>query len=132
MAQRRKTMPFTHTIEEQFVHIRWSGVLTKDDLQAIGKLLPAIGAQLRRAPHVLHNFDAVERCAFPPIAALEQSVQRKRVQMPFPVKSATVARTPEVLAMARVFQALNRNQNLEMEIFDSEEAARRWLTDGVG
>lgn len=122
-------MPFTYLIEGRLVYVRWSGVLTKDDLQAIGRLLPEIGAQLRGAPQLLHNFEAVERCAFPPITALDHSVQRKRVQMPVQVKSATVARTPEMHAMARVFQALNRNPNLEMEIFDSEEAARRWLSD---
>jgi hypothetical protein len=75
-------------------------------------------------PQLRHDFDAVEACDFPPISAYEHSVQRKRILIPQPIRSATIAKTSEVRAMARVVQALIRNPNLEMEIFDTEAA--RW------
>ncbi len=120
-------MPFTYTLEDGLVHFRWSGVLTLADLQSISEVMPAVARQLGRAPQVLHNFDAVTSCDFPPIAAYEHSQQRRGIPIPNPVKSATIATTSEIRAMARVFQAVNHNPNLRMEIFGSEAAARAWL-----
>lgn len=109
----------------------WSGTVTRNDLQQLNELMPelvpSIAMQCGDVPQVLHDFDAVKACDFPPISAYEHSVQRKRILIPQPIKSATIAKTSEVRAMARVVQALNRNPNLEMEIFDSEEAALAWL-----
>jgi hypothetical protein len=105
--------------------------VTRDDLQRLNGLMPelvrSIAMQCGDVPQVLHDFDAVEACDFPPIGAYEHSVQRKRILIPHPMKSATIAKTSEVRAMARVVQALNRNPNLEMEIFDTEAAALGWL-----
>lgn len=120
-------MPFSHSIEDRIIHIRWSGTLTKDDLQAAGREIPRLVAQLGFVPHLLHNLNAVEQLAFPPLAAYEHSVQRKRVSIPAPLKSATVAQTPAIAAMAQVFRAMNRTPNLEMEVFSTEAEARAWL-----
>ncbi|MBK8475551.1 MAG: hypothetical protein IPL39_04370 [Opitutaceae bacterium] len=120
-------MPYTYTIEDRIVHLAWSGVVAKEDLQAIGREMPRLAAELGFAPDVLHTFDAVAGYSFQPIAAYALSLLRKRVVIPYPVRSAAVARTPESLALARIFIALNRTRNLTMEVFDSEEKARRWI-----
>ena len=86
-----------------------------------------LAAELGFAPDVLHTFDAVAGYSFQPIAAYALSLLRKRAVIPYPVRSAAVARTPETLALARIFIALNRTRNLTMEVFDSEEKGRRWI-----
>lgn len=124
-------MPFTYSADGRLLRFAWSGVVTRDDLQRLNELMPelvpSIAMQCGDVPQVLHDFDAVEACDFPPISAYEHSVQRKRILIPQPIRSATIAKTSEVRAMARVVQALNRNPNLEMEIFDTEAAALAWL-----
>ena len=120
-------MPYTYTIEDRIVHIAWAGVISKDDLQSIGKDIPRLAGLLGFAPDVLHTFDGMTGYSFQPIAAYVLSLVRKRVTIPHPVRSASVAKTPEMQKMARFFQSLNRTKNLEMEVFESEGAARHWL-----
>lgn len=124
-------MPFTHAIEGSLIHFRWSGVLTREGFQSLGEAMPGLVRQVwqstGRMPHVLHDFRATEGCDFPPLTAYEISLRRRTVPIPEPVKSAVVATPTGGWAMARVFQALNRNDNLVMELFETEEAARAWL-----
>ena len=124
-------MPFTYTITGRLLRFVWSGVLTREELRRMSELMPELSRTITMkegdVPQLLHDFTALEGCDFPPITAYEHSVQRKRILIPHPTRSATIARSSEVRAMARVVQALNRNPNLEMEIFDSEEAAMAWL-----
>jgi hypothetical protein len=120
-------MPFTHTIEDRIVHVEWAGIVSKEDLQAIGKLMPRLSAELGFAPDVLHTFDAVTGYGFQPIAAYMVSLLRKRAVIPCPVRSASVVKTPEAKSLASIFKALNRSPNLTIEIFESEAAARRWI-----
>jgi hypothetical protein len=121
-------MPYTYALEDRLVHITWSGVMAKEDLQAFGKDMPRIAAELGFAPDVLHTFDGVTGYSFPPIAAYMLSLLRKRVEIPTPVRSASVARTPEARAVAKMFAELNRTRNLEMRVFDDEASARRWIS----
>ena len=120
-------MPYSYIIEGRVVHIVWSGVISKEDLQSVGKAMPRLAAELGFAPDVLHTFDTVIGHSFQPLAAYMFSLLRKRVEIPNPVRSAAVATTPEGKSMARMMATLNRNHNLEMKVFASEEAARRWL-----
>lgn len=120
-------MPYTYTVENRLVHIAWSGIVSKEDLRAIGLEMPRLAASLGFAPDVLHTFDAVTGYGFQPIAAYMLALLRKRVVIPHPVKSASVATTPEMRRLAQIFITLNRNHNLVMKMFDTEETARRWL-----
>ena len=124
-------MPFTYSANQRLLRFVWTGTLTRADLQELNAQMPelvrALTMQQGDVPQLLHDFSALQGCDFPPLAAYEHSVQRKRILIPHPIKSATIAKTSEVRAMARVVQALNRNPNLEMEIFDTEESALAWL-----
>ena len=120
-------MPFTPTVKERFVHIAWHGNVTQTDLMALGQELPKIAASLGCAPDVLHTFGELGDKVFTPWAAFEHSIRRETTPMKNVVKSAVVATTPQVLAVARMMQALNRNPGLTMEIFSSETDALAWL-----
>lgn len=120
-------MPYTYEMEGRVMHVRWSGVVSREDLQAIGRDMPRVAAEAGFAQDTLHTFDAVTGYSFQPIAAYMLSLLRKRMPIPTPVRSASVVRTPQTRALAKIFQSLNRSQNLEIELFDSEADARRWL-----
>jgi len=122
-------MPYTYTIEDRIVHVAWNGVVSKEDLQSIGGAIPRIAAELGFAPNVLHTFGQMTGYTFQPIAAYVVALVRKRAHIPHPVRSASVATTPETKKMAQFFKTLNRSPNLTMEVFDSEQAARAWLNE---
>jgi len=122
-------MPYTATVEGRNVHIAWHGVVSREDLQSIGKEIPRLAAELGFAPNVLHTFGTMTGYTFQPIAAYVVALVRKRVTIPHPVKSVSVATTPETRKMAQFFKTLNRSPNLTMEIFESETAARAWLNE---
>ena len=122
-------MPYTATVEGRIVHIAWHGVVSREDLQSIGKEIPRLAAERGFAPDVLHTFGLMQGYTFQPIAAYVLALVRKRATIPHPVKSALVATTPETKKMAQLFRAMNRTPNLTMEIFDSEAAARAWLNE---
>lgn len=120
-------MPYTYAIEGRLVHVSWQGVVSKEDLQSLGETLPRLARELDCPPDILHTFDGVGGYTFQPIAAYMLALMRKRVEIPVPVRSAVVATTPETHAVGKIFKALNRTHNLEMELFASEAEARRWL-----
>ncbi len=120
-------MPFQHQIEGRVVHIEWHGVVSKRDLQEVGRLMPRVAAEVGFAPDVLHTFGAMQGYSFQPIAVYMLSLLRKRAEIPAGVRSATIATTPEQRKIARLFQSLNRSPNLEMRVFGDEQSARAWL-----
>ncbi|MBK8475247.1 MAG: STAS/SEC14 domain-containing protein [Opitutaceae bacterium] len=111
------------------MHIAWQGDVTKEDLVSIGKLLPKLAATLGFAPDVLHTFAEMNGPDFTPWTAFEHSLRQETVRLRNAAKSAVVAKNPQVQAVARMMQALNRNPNIAMEIFASEELALAWLRD---
>lgn len=120
-------MPYLLRVETGLVHVYWHGCLTRADLESIGGDLRRTGEELQAVPDVLHTFDGVTGRDFQPIVVYMVSLLRKRVRIPLPVRSAMVAATAEGQTMARLFKVLNRTHNLEMEVFATEAAARRWL-----
>ncbi len=120
-------MPFTHTVENRLLHFRWHGVISRKDLQTFGRNMPGLVASLGFSPNILHTFDGMKGHSFQPLMVYMFSLLRKRAQIPAPVKSAAVAKTPKVRAIARLFKACNHSPNLTIEVFESEEAARAWL-----
>ena len=121
-------MPFTHAVEDDILHFNWYGIITREDLQTFGKNMPALAASLGFVPNVLHTFDQMTGYRFQPLVGYTLSLLRKREKIPYPVKAAAVVNTPEKLALARLFKACNHSPNLTIEIFESEERARAWLT----
>lgn len=122
-----RPMPYTYTIGERIVHVRWSGVIAKEDFDSLAKDMPRIGRELGFAPDVLHTFAETSGFSFEPIAAYQYSLRQKQAKIPNPVRAAMVVTAKEGEALAAVFKTLNRTPNLEMQVFANEAAARLWL-----
>ncbi len=120
-------MPIICTTEGRIVHAAWSGMITKDDLENLGKEMPRIGRELGFAPDVIHTYEGVTDVGFEPVAAYQYPLQQKQVSIPSPVRSAMVVTTKESEYLATIFKTLNRTPNLEMKVFYDEASARRWL-----
>jgi hypothetical protein len=120
-------MPYTSTIEEGIVHVRWHGTLSKADFDSLAKDMPRIGRELGHAPNVLHTFEDTLGADFEPISAYQYSLRQKQAKIPNPVRAAIVVSSPKGEAMASIFKTLNRTPNLEMRVFADEAVARLWL-----
>ncbi len=129
-------MPFSHTVENRVLHVSWSGVISRDDLQAFGQTVPEVAKGLGFTPQILHTFDELEGYSFQPIVVYTVSLLRKRVKIPVPVRSAALVRAQdpgrrkEMIALANLFKAMNRTRNLTIEVFHDEAEARAWLEGG--
>lgn len=124
-------MPYKKTRTDGYVHLDWYGVLTDEDIVSLGQDLPAIASELGYAPHVLHTFDRVAGARVRPWTVFQHALRHKDVPIQNPVKSAWVAAHPDVQRMGKLFQELNRNPQLEVELFETAKAAKAWLKRGA-
>jgi len=122
-------MAFTILQEGRLLNVHWSGVLTREDLGRIFRELPEWSQSLGFAPDVVHVFDDVESINFVFEDLIEHSRGRIWTPLPNRVKSAAVGATPLTQGFARMFRALNANPMIQMEVFESETEARRWLAE---
>ncbi len=120
-------MPYERTQSDRIVHYRWYGEITPDDLRTIGRELPDLASRLGYAPDVLHTFADSVTGHVDAWTMFEESIRRRNTRLRNPVKAAWVAGKGPVLTAARMFQELNRNPDMKIEIFRSEKAARKWL-----
>lgn len=120
-------MPYQINEKETYLHIDWNGVLTLDDLERIRSDIRGHMMGNHSLLGTLHTFDKVTDCAFQPIAAYDHALKLKATHIPKKSKSASVAPSKVSYGYAKLFQELNRNPNLEMQIFRTEKQALAWL-----
>jgi hypothetical protein len=113
----------------EFIIARMTGSLTLADLLAHGRELEALETSLPVAPHRLADLspalvvdlDFVEMNTF--------AAKRRAAKLKNPVKSAIVAADAVQFGFARMFQTLNSNPDIRVEIFQNEETALAWLRE---
>lgn len=121
-------MSYIISIKEKLIHIDWYAVLCEADLLALRREIPERAMHLGFSPNILHTFDRVTACTLQPISALDHSLKRKAMAIPVRTKCASVATNEAIFKYAKLFQELNRNPNLDMQIFSSEAEALEWLS----
>ena len=120
-------MPFRTEIKPEFVLIEWYGVLSNQDLMALGMELPRIGMELQKVPNVLHTFEKVEDSKLQFEAMHAHGRALARIKLPNRSRTASVCTSPLAFGMARMMQSLNHNPDLQMEVFNTMEEALAWL-----
>ena len=120
-------MPYRVSLDEPFIRVWFTGILSGANLRDVADELRAHERELGMVPDRLVDMsqmvatDAVFNLAI--LAARVRGVQR----FPNTFRSALVAPKVEVAGFARIFRALNRNPQIEVQIFDEVAAAERWL-----
>lgn len=120
-------MAYTVLEKDGYLHVEWHGMLEAEDLENLRREIPQRAMKLGRAPNLLHTFEKSTGSNLAPMAAYDHSIKRKATPMPGRSKSATVAHNEDVYKYAKLVQELNRNPNLEIEIFQDKEEALVWL-----
>lgn len=122
------------TIEAEFIDgllvIRGSGTVTASDLREVPALTTAFDAGRAVTPNRLVDLTAVEdfEIGFPEMLATVR--ERRGAAMSGPTRAAFLTASAVQYGMARMFQSLNDNAHVTVEIFGDRAAALDWLRQG--
>ena len=120
-------MPLIFQMREGLMLARFYGAVTAEDFWRLDQLAREADSRLEANPdRILDITDAdwglVESELVRNMAAI-----REKEPMKNHVKAAIVAPKPEQYGIARMFQALNQNPAVEVQIFTDAPGAYEWL-----
>ena len=120
-------MGYEFAIEADIIRCTLSGVVTREELSRIVATVEDLERGRDPVPHRLTDLTGVTdlQIGYPDMRALAE--RRRASVFATASKSALVVRTPAQRGMARMFQTLNDNPQLTVEIFDDAASALRWL-----
>jgi|GEM_PF-450592 len=101
--------------------------VTNDDLVAMWEKLDEAEARVTEVPHRLVDLSGATRAEVDFGNVAEAARQRREREFPNFFRSAIVAPTPMLYGYARMFQTLNSNPKIEIQLFQDEAGALRWL-----
>jgi hypothetical protein len=120
-------MPYTITVENKVVRTALTGRITAQDLVALTGESKNYEENVDVVPHRITDMRGIEELAihFPDISALAE--KRGQVRFPNAVKSAIIAHDRLHLGYARMYQTLNHNPQMVIQIFPDEASALEWI-----
>ena len=116
------------TVGRDLIRVTFTGVLTGKDLADVAAAADEIERGRDPVPNRLSDLTQVTemQVAYPDVKVLAD--HRRKLSFPNAFKSALVVRTPVQMGMARMFQTLNDNPQITIQIFEDETAALSWLS----
>ena len=122
-------MPITTQFNGEFIATQMTGVVTLQDLLAHADEIEALESGLPVTPHRIANLTAGTVGDFSYVEMDAYIAKRRAVRLKNPVKSAIVVGDAVQFGFSRIFQTLNNNPDIRVEIFQGEEAALAWLRE---
>jgi hypothetical protein len=125
--RRTFNMPYTITVKNKVVHCALTGHITLQDLVALQGESKNYEQNVDVVPHRITDLTGVEELAlhYPDISGLAE--RRAQAHFPNTVKSAIIAQDKLHLGYARMYQTLNRNPQMLIEVFPDEASALKWI-----
>jgi len=117
---------FAIDVESNLIRVTLSGVLTEGDLRGIGDAADELEATTPVRPRITDMTGVTElevRYADVQVFA----TRRREIKFPNAFKSAIVVSGASQLGIARMFQTLNDNPQITIEIFTEREKALEWV-----
>ena len=111
------------------IRVRISGVLSNEDFLALASEAQRIDPSEFAGRHRLTDISDVTKIEMTFQSLSSYADNRRRVQLPNPVKSAIVAPQVAHYGIARMFQTLTDNPMMVIAIFPDEDSALRWLAE---
>jgi hypothetical protein len=123
-------MPFEITKQDDCLFGRLSGVVTAADLDQLGTDTESLEDATPTAMDRICDIASVERFEVG-FSAVNALAERRRVRkLSNSVKSAIIVKDLVQLGIARMFQTLNDNPQIEIRIFRSVAEAKEWFLSG--
>jgi len=120
-------MPYTVVVDDELIRVAFSGTATGTDLRAMATEVQAIERARPTIPNRL--IDLTDMVATGMLFRLTLNLARGRrvEQFPNSFKSAILAPTADTARFARMFQQLNTNPQIDVQVFATLERAEAWL-----
>jgi hypothetical protein len=125
-------MPYRLTISDQRVQVDFSGVFSREDLLALARDTAELEATPHGALNRLADLSGVTSASISYVDMHSLVQSRKESPPRSPVRTAIVAPSDVTYGFARMFQTLNDQPNLTIEIFRTLEDAETWLRGRTG
>jgi hypothetical protein len=117
-------------LTEELLVMRCTGALTASDLRPMPALTAAFDASRAVTPNRLIDLRGVQSFEVGFAELLDFVRARRDAPLSGPTRTAFVTAGTVQYGMARMFQSLNDNAHITVEIFDDPAAARAWLRAG--
>jgi len=120
-------MPYTYRVEDGYVSIGLTGTVTPYDLLEIARRFRESEAATGITPHRVTDLSGAEEVTmnFPEIDSYTSLLRSAKWRND--AKSAIVTRTAAHYGMARMFQTLAENPQVEVRIFADTQSALQWV-----
>jgi len=120
-------MPLIFNLREGLMETKLHGAVTAEDLLRLDQLAREADSRLEASPNrILDISDATWGLVNSELVRSMAAI-REREPMKNNVKAAIVAPKAEQYGIARMFQALDENPALEIQIFKDASSAYEWL-----
>jgi hypothetical protein len=120
-------MPYQIIEEPHFVRLIFTGDITPLDLVALDADMAALARNRPVVKHTLADFSQVVDYAITYADMLTYTERRRTQRFANSIKSAVVASHPVQVGFARMYQTLNTNPQVEIQIFATLAEAEAWL-----
>lgn len=125
-------MPIEITEKGTYFLARWYGVITAGDLVRLASEAETLENALPEPLDRIADISEVSsfEIGYPELSALAE--RRRARKFSHSVKSAIIATSPVQVGLARMFQTLNDNPQIEIRVLRSVEEALNWFTGTSG
>lgn len=123
---------FDSQIAQGIVYLTFRGHVTAEDIRDMTDLLTKIETKAKVSPDRIADLSAIEGVSLNFSAIVNYAAARRTAPLKNRVKAAIVAPNPLQYGFARMFQTLNVNPDISMEIFTDKDSSLAWISAGKG
>jgi len=120
-------MPLIFQMREGLMLARFYGAVTAEDFWRLDQLAREADSRLEANPDRILDISDADWGLVESELVRNMAAIREKEPMKNHVKAAIVAPKPEQYGIARMFQALNQNPAVEVQIFTDAPGAYEWL-----
>jgi len=126
------TVAFDSKMAQGIVCLTFRGYVMAEDIRDMVDLLTKIETEARVSPDRIVDLSAIAGISLNFSAITNYAAARRTAPLKNEVKAAIVAPHPLQYGFARMFQTLNDNPDINMEIFTDKDSGLTWISAGKG
>lgn len=122
-------MPITFNHDGDLLRVRARGAITVDELRTIVTEMEQRFLSAKKWPNNLLDLTGIDLSGIGFIDMMSLAKGRQSVKPPHPIRTAIVSDSRTVTGFARMFQSMNSNPDITVQIFESVADAEAWLAN---
>ena len=122
-------MPITYSHDGGLLRVRAAGVITVAELHAMVTEMEQRFLSAKKWPDNLLDLTGIDLSGLGLLDMMSLAKRRESVKPPHAIRTAIVADSPTVTGFARMFQSINTNPDITVQVFESVADAEAWLAN---